>query len=172
MGVAELAIMLVFLIVCLEVLRFKTPTNIKIICKCKCDCDGGCKQKNIRLTKRISIKKTINDKKGDSGMLEIQADQYGLISYAFADDAGEPIDVASISVVSSSPEFLEVVAEEKTELGIYPYRLNWIGEGVGTLDLSAERMVGDTAPIVDQEAFSTIPNVAEGVVKNVVINEL
>jgi hypothetical protein len=105
-------------------------------------------------------------------MFELQADQFGLINYAFTDDDGvTPADVTSIDVTSSNPEFLEVVAEPKTEVGIYPYRLNHKGIGVGTLDMFAEAWV-DKPPFTDQEAFSTIPNIAEGFSKSIVINEL
>ena len=104
-------------------------------------------------------------------MVEIQEDQFGILSYGFADDSGTPVDVTSITVVSSNPEFLEVVAEPKIEVGVYPFRLNWVGTGVGTIDLSAEPYAGKPV-IEDQEAFSTIPNIAEGFTKNVVVNEL
>lgn len=104
-------------------------------------------------------------------MFEVQADQFGIINYSFTDDGGAPVDVSSIEVLSSNPEFLEVVEEPKIEVGVYPFRLNWVGTGVGTLDMNAETYPGK--PILsDQEAFSTIPNIAEGFAKNVVINEL
>lgn len=104
-------------------------------------------------------------------MFEIQSDQYAVISYTFVDDGGTPTDVKTIEVLSSNPEFVTVAAEPKTAVGIYPYRATWVAEGVGTLDLSATSRDGGT-PIVDQEAWSTIPNLAEGVAKNVVVNEL
>jgi len=104
-------------------------------------------------------------------MFEIQADQYGIISYSFVDDGGEPTDVTSIDVISSDESLLEVVAEPKTEVGVYPYRLNHKGVGVGTLDMSAEAYAGKPL-LTDQEAFSTIPNLAEGFSKNVMVTDL
>jgi hypothetical protein len=135
------------------------------------------RDKKITLRKDVLIYEIDNNKdispqkKKGTKMTEIQQDQYGVISYTFVDDSGNPTDVKSIEVVSSNPEFLTAVAEPKAEVGVYPFRLDWVAEGVGTLELSAEARVGGT-PIVDQEAFSTIPNIAEGVSKNVVINEL
>lgn len=104
-------------------------------------------------------------------MFELQADQFAVINYTFTDDTGEPADVNSIEVTSSDPDLLEVVAEPKTEVGIYPYRLNHKGVGVGTVDMVAEAWA-DKPALTDQEAFSTIPNIAEGFTKSITINEL
>lgn len=104
-------------------------------------------------------------------MTEIQQDQDAVISYTFVDDSGIPTDVKTIDVVSSNPELLTVTPESKTEVGVYPYLLNWAGEGVGTINLSATAQEGGV-PFEDVEAFSTIPNIAEGLSKNVVVREL
>jgi hypothetical protein len=135
-----------------------------IICKCK----KHKKKKRLTLIKRIQLYKL---KEGISTMTEIQQDQYGIIEYTFVDDSGLPIDVESVELVSSNPEFLETSPETRMEPGKYPFRLTWVGLGVGILDLKAIPLAG-REPITDQEAFSTIPNIAEGVSKTVVVKEL
>jgi hypothetical protein len=105
-------------------------------------------------------------------MFEVQADQFATISYSFTDDSGELVDVHSMQVTSSDDTLLEVVPEAKTDIGVYAYRLNHKGIGVGTVDMTAEKVPGDAEPFTDQEAFSTIPNLAEGFGKTVLVSEL
>lgn len=136
-----------------------------IIYKCK---KHRRKKKKLTLIKRIQLYKL---KKRSNTMTEIQQDQYGIIEYTFVDDGGAPIDVESVELVSSNPEFLEAIPEMKMEVGKYPFRLSWVGLGVGILNLTAIPLTG-REPITDQEAFSTIPNIAEGVSKTITVHEL